>query len=127
MHRNRNVPGLRNRFLAATPAGSARWNDQLPPYAMTSWNPLTPRHLMTVPRSTVTVAGDQRVPTPRTITGLACAGSTSVTTSADAHAAAITTLTHEPFNPNIATTVPHRPPDEPPQGQGGLRVSAADP
>ena len=34
-----------------------------------------------------------------------------------AHAAAITALTHEPFDLNIATTLPHRPPDEPPRSR----------
>ena len=80
VHRNRNVPVPRNRFLAVTPTGSVWWNDQFPPYAMTSWNLLTPRHFTTPPRSTDTADGDQRVPMPRTRTGLACAGSTDDTT-----------------------------------------------
>ncbi len=47
---------------------------------MTSWNLLMPRHFTTPPRSTVTAAGDQRVPMPRTRTGLACAAGTNETT-----------------------------------------------
>ena len=92
VHRNRNVPVLRNRLLTADPTGSARRNDQFPPNAMTSCNWLTPRHLTTVSRATVTVDGDQLDPTPRTTTGLACAVATSVTTSTDTHADAPTTL-----------------------------------
>lgn len=71
VQRNRNVPLWRNRLLTADPAGSALWNDQFPPYEMTSWNLLTPRHLTVAPRATVTVDGDQRVPIARTSTGRA--------------------------------------------------------
>lgn len=107
VHRNRNTPELRNRLFTAEPTGSASLKDQFPPNATTLWNPLTPRHLTVVPRATAAVDGLQRDPTPRTTTGRACAAATSVTTSTDAHAAAITALTHvEPLE--LDTARPYR-------------------
>lgn len=94
VHRNRKVPVFRSRLLTVVPTGSEWRNDQFPPYATTSWNPLTPRHLTTEARATVTVEGDQRVPVPRTSAGLAWAGATSATTRIDAHAYAIMELAH---------------------------------
>ena len=80
MQRNRKVPARVKRFFAVAPAGRAVCIDQFPPYAMTSWYLLTPRHFTTPPRATVTADGDQRVPTARTRTGLACAAGPDDTT-----------------------------------------------
>jgi hypothetical protein len=101
VQRNRNVPAPRNRLLTADPTGNDSWNDQFPPYAPMSWNPLTPFHLTVVPRATVIVDGDQRVPIPRTSTGLACAVAASVTTSTEAHTLAATPTHHLCIDPCI--------------------------
>ena len=102
VQRNRNVPAPRNRLSTADPTGNDAWNDQFPPYARMSWNPLTPRHLTVVPRATVTVDGDQRVPIPRTSTGLACAVAASVTTSTEAHTQATAPTHHLGIDPVTA-------------------------
>ena len=98
VHRNRKVPVRVKRFLAVAPAGSDSWNDQFPPYAITSWNLLTPRHFTTPPRSTVTAAGDHRVPIPRTRTGRACAAGSNETTRTHAQDAAPSARIHLEMN-----------------------------
>ena len=90
MQRNRKVPARVKRFFAVAPAGRASCIDQFPPYAMTSWYLLTPRHFTTPPRAMVTTDGDQRVPTPRTRTGLACAAGMDDTTRMHTHDAIAT-------------------------------------
>jgi hypothetical protein len=98
VHRNRNVPARVNRFLAVAPTGRDLWNDQFPPYAITSWNLLTPRHFTTPPRATDTAVGDQRVPMPRTSTGRACAAGTNGTSSMHAQDTITSARVHRNLN-----------------------------